>query len=83
MVLRFRKDTLDYEHVLEGGAATSYPLLLELRSAFGNKTFSPKDLSHSLGISIRSAHRQLDRLYRADAIIRRAYGEYALKEASA
>jgi hypothetical protein len=79
MVLRFRKDTLDYEHILEGGAATAYPLLLELRSAFGEQSFSPKDLSHSLGISIRSAHRQLDRLYRADAVTRPGHGKYALK----
>jgi hypothetical protein len=28
LVLRFRKDTLDHEHVLEGGAAPLYPLLL-------------------------------------------------------
>jgi len=35
MVLRFRKDTLDHEHVLEGGVAPFYPILLQLQTAFG------------------------------------------------
>jgi hypothetical protein len=78
MVLRFRKETLDYEHVLEGGAATLYPLLLQLRTAFGAQVFSPKDVTHQIGSSIATAHRQLSRLLRADAIQKRGYGEYVL-----
>ncbi len=34
MVLRFEKETLRYTHVLEGGAAPLYPLLLQIQSEF-------------------------------------------------
>jgi hypothetical protein len=78
MVLRFRKDTLDYEHVLEGGAATLYPVLLHLRTAFGCQVFSPKDVTHQTGSSIATAHRQINRLLRADAVRKRGFGEYVL-----
>lgn len=78
MVLRFRKDTLDYEHVLEGGAATLYPVLLHLRTAFGTQVFSPKDVTHQTGSSIATAHRQINRLLRADAVRKRGFGEYVL-----
>jgi hypothetical protein len=80
MVLRFRKETLDYEHVLEGGAAALYPALLQLRTAFGTQTFTPRQLSHETGASIATAHRQISRLYRASAIEKRGYGEYVLSE---
>jgi len=78
MVLRFRKETLDFEHVLEGGAATLYPILFQLKTAFEDRAFSPKDLSHATGLSIATAHRQISRLYRADVIQKRGYGEYVL-----
>ena len=78
MVLRFRKETLDYEHVLEGVAATLYPLLLQMRTAFGSNTFTPKGLSQATGVSRATAHRQIDRLYRAGAIEKRGFGEYSL-----
>lgn len=78
LVLRFRKETLDFEHVLEGGAATLYPALLQLQVAFGQQAFSPKDLAHATGLSIATAHRQITRLYRANALQKRGYGEYAL-----
>jgi hypothetical protein len=35
MLLRFRKEALDFEHVLEGGAAPFYPLILQIKTAFG------------------------------------------------
>jgi len=78
MVLRFRKETLDYEHVLEGGAATLYPLLLQFRGAFGSNIFSPKELARATGLSIATSHRHIDRLYRAGAIQKRGFGEYVL-----
>ena len=78
MVLRFRKETLDYEHVLEGGAALLYPLVLQIRTAFGAAAFSPKDLAHATGASRATAHRQIDRLYRANAIQKHGYGEYVV-----
>jgi hypothetical protein len=79
MVLRFRKDTLDHEHVLEGGAAPSYPLLMSLRAIFAGKTFSPKALSHETGVSRATAHRQIERLHRANALVKRGHGDYELK----
>jgi RecA-family ATPase len=47
MVLRFRKETLDHEHLSEGGAAPLYPLVLQLQSTFGTQTFGPKELCHA------------------------------------
>jgi len=78
MVLRFRKETLDYEHVLEGSAATVYPLLLQLRATFGQQAFTPKELTHVSGLSRATAHRQLSMLYRAGAVMKRGYGEYVV-----
>lgn len=78
MVLRFRKDTLDYEHVLEGGAAVFYPLLLQIENAFGSQPFGPKELCHATGVSRATAHRQIDRLHRSGALFKRGYGEYTL-----
>lgn len=78
MVLRFRKETLDYEHVLEGGAAVIYPFLMQMRSAFGTQGFSPKGLAQATGLSIATAHRQITRLYRAGAVQKRGFGEYVV-----
>jgi Fic family protein len=80
MVLRFRKETLDYEHVLEGGAASAYPLILQIRTAFGAQVFGAKELTHATGVSRATAHRQIDRLYRAGALQKRGFGEYCLTE---
>jgi hypothetical protein len=76
MVLRFRKGTLDHEHVLEGGAAPFYPLLLQLQTAFGAQAFSAKEISQTTGVSRATAHRQIDRLSRAGALAKRGFGEY-------
>jgi len=78
MVLRFRKETLDYEHVLEGGAASAYPVIIQLRTAFGSQSFGPKELAQETGESRRTAHRQIEKLYRAGALFKRGYGEYVL-----
>ena len=43
-VLRFREQTLDYEHVHEGHAATDWPHVLDLKRHFGTKSFSPKSV---------------------------------------
>jgi hypothetical protein len=80
MVLRFRKEHLNFEHVLEGGAATLYPALLQLKTAFGTQPFSPKDLSFATGLSRATAFRQIDRLCRADVIRKRGHGEYMVSE---
>lgn len=76
MVLRFRRDSLDYEHVLEGGAAPLYPLVLQIQTTFGSQPFGAKELAHATGVSRATAHRQIDRLYRAGALTKRGFGEY-------
>jgi len=78
MVLRFRKETLDHEHILEGGAAPLYPLVLQLQTTFGTRTFGPKELCHATGVSRATAHRQLDRLCRTNVLARRGFGEYVM-----
>ena len=78
MVIRFRKDTLDHEHVLEGGAAPLYPLIQQLQAAFGAQSFGPKEFAHATGVSPATAHRQIDKLCRADVLTKRGYGEYVL-----
>jgi hypothetical protein len=80
MVLRFRAETLDYEHVLEGGAAPHYPLLVQIRKEFGNRSFSPKDLYQATGVARATAFRQIERLSRAGALTKRGHGEYALAD---
>jgi RecA-family ATPase len=78
MVLRFRADTLDYVHVLEGGAASYYPLLLQIRNEFGNRPFTPKDFYQTTGMARATAFRQIERLSRVGALTRRGHGEYSL-----
>jgi hypothetical protein len=78
MVLRLRTETLDYEQVLEGGAASLYPLLLQIQTDFEHNSFGPKELSQAIGVSRATAHRHISALYRAGALQKRAFGEYTL-----
>jgi hypothetical protein len=78
LVLRFRRETLDHEHVLEGGSAPVYPLVLQLQREFGNRAFSVKEMTQATGLSRATVHRQLNRLCQSGAVSRRAYGEYAV-----
>jgi RecA-family ATPase len=78
MVLRFRKQSLDYEHVLDGGAASIYPLILQLQITFGTKSFGANELSDETGVSRATAYRQIARLYRTGALTKHGYGEYVL-----
>jgi hypothetical protein len=78
LVLKFRPENLDYEHVLEGGSAPLYPLLLQIQTAFQNRPFGPKELCHETGVSRTTAHRQIERLFRAGALTKRGFGEYVL-----
>jgi hypothetical protein len=80
MVVRFRKDTLDHELVLEGSAAPLYPLVLQIRSGLGSQTFGPKELSLATGVSRATAGRQVERLYRAGVLHKRGFGGYSLKD---
>lgn len=78
MVLRFRKETLDYEHVLAGCAASSYPLIRQISADFGSRSFGPKELMDATGISRATAHRQISRLSDAGVLAKHGYGEYVL-----
>jgi hypothetical protein len=78
MLLRFRADTLDLEWVMEGGASEYYPLIRQLQTAFGEQTFTPKEMTHEIGVAKSTAHRIIDSLHRAGALEKRAYGQYAL-----
>jgi hypothetical protein len=78
MVIQFRAATLDHKLLLEGGASSLYPLVMQIQTAFGTQPFSPKDMSHQLGSSRATAHRQLTRLYKAGALEKRGYGEYVV-----
>jgi hypothetical protein len=78
MVLRFREATLDHEHVLEGGGAPLYPLIVQIESSFGKAVFTPKELCAATGVSRATAHRQLDRLSLSNVLKKRGFGEYAL-----
>ena len=73
-----RKQSLDYEHVLDGGAASAYPLILQLRNVLGTEPFGAKELSKGSGVSLATAHRQIERLHRTGALTKRGYGEYIL-----
>jgi hypothetical protein len=78
MVLRFRKESLDYEYVVEGGAAELYPLILQLQNMFGHGTFGPKDLQRETAVSPATATRQIGRLHHGGVLERRGHGEYVL-----
>jgi hypothetical protein len=80
MVLRFREKTLDHEVVLSGGASPFYYAIKDLRREFGDRAFSPKELTWATGMSQSSAHRCLGRLVEAGAVSRQAYGQYSLQK---
>lgn len=78
MVLRFRKDTLDHEWVLEGSASELFPLMRQIKVEFGGEEFTAKDLSQKTGVSRATAYRQIDRLRHAGAIRKQYGGGYKL-----
>jgi RecA-family ATPase len=78
-VLRFREETLDYEHVIESGAAFLYPMILQLQAAFEDGLFTPKGFCNETGVSRSTAHRYINLLFRAGVLIKRGFGEYQLE----
>jgi hypothetical protein len=75
-VLKFRTATLDYEHVLEGGASPLYPMLLQLEQMFGDQVFTPKELQDKGVMPRTTVHRTLNSLMRAGVLRKHKYGEY-------
>jgi len=78
LVIRFRKETLDQELILEGGGAPLYPEICMLRQTFGKSAFSPKDYQEATGSSRQTSTRHIARLVQADALRKKGYGEYVL-----
>ena len=78
VLLRFRVDTLDYEHVMEGAGAALYPLIQQLEDVFRKEIFGPKGLTERLGISRSTASRDLAKLVRAGVVQKRGFGDYVL-----
>jgi hypothetical protein len=81
MVLRFCPPTLDYDYVMRGGASLFYPTMVDLQRAFGSRPFSPAQVADVTCQSIATAHRHIQRLYRAGVIQKRGHGEYLLMSA--
>jgi hypothetical protein len=76
-VLRFRKETLDFEFLLEGGAAEHYPTIRQIQAELGRDVaFGPKELSGVMGFSRASAFRLIARLRGAGALQKRGHGQY-------
>jgi RecA-family ATPase len=78
LALRFQKQTLGYEYVLEGGAAPLYPLLRRISGEFQKEPFTIKMLMDRTELSKAHAYRQIDRLRRADAVAKLEGNEYVL-----
>ena len=78
LVLRLRPESLNYEFILDGGGAPFYPLLLQIKRDFAEKSFGPKDLSLATGISRATINRNIQQLLQSDVLRKRAYGEYVL-----
>jgi hypothetical protein len=78
LALRFTTETLGYEFVLDGTAATMFPLIRQLQGEFKTDPFTVKALMDATGFSKAHAYRQIDRLRRADALVRLDGNEYKL-----
>ena len=62
LVLRFQKDTLDYDWVMEGTLSTLYPEIRQLELRFPGRAFTVKEIASELGWSRPTAYRILNRL---------------------
>jgi hypothetical protein len=78
LVLRFAKQILGYQHVIDGQAAPLYPLLKQIQAEFGDQPFGIRELISRTGLSRTHAYRQVDRLRAADAVVKCGAGQYAL-----
>jgi RecA-family ATPase len=75
-VLRFVKDSISYEHLMEGEESSVYPLIRDIQAGFGSQQFSAKDLCMHTGVSRATAHRQLGKLYRGGILTKKGNGDY-------
>jgi hypothetical protein len=77
-VLRFNPDTLGFDHVLEGEAASLYPEMKLIKTLIGAKDFSPKEFCAETGMARATATRLIGRLSAAGALTKLAFGNYKL-----
>jgi RecA-family ATPase len=76
MVLKFCKETLSYEFVMDGSAAAIYPEIQMLKRHFSGRTFTPSEVTKETGMSRSAVFRLIERLVHADVLSRRGYGQY-------
>jgi hypothetical protein len=72
MVLKFNVETLSFDFVLKGGAASEYQRIVQIADTFGARPFSPKTLSQELG------SRATPGSWRIGILHRIRHGEYIL-----
>jgi RecA-family ATPase len=78
MVLKFRKETLNFEWILEGSAASFYPLIQQIQLEFKRQAFDYKELMSLTGASRSTTFRQLNQLQLAGVLNKTAHGKYIL-----
>lgn len=78
LVIRFDVETLSYSFVLDGSASSLYPVISQIKAAFGTDAFSPKSLFQEMGMSRPTAHRTIGKLIAGGAVRKTGYGEYSL-----
>jgi hypothetical protein len=82
-VLRFHVASLDYQHVLDGPAASTFVELQELHRTFADREFMQKDVCAETGLARSTAFRLLARLYAAGAVEKPSYGLYRIVQSVA
>lgn len=65
-----------FVHLLDGGAAPYYPLILEMRRTLQSQVFTAGDLQEAQGLSRATAYRHLTALANAGAVLRERFNEY-------
>jgi DNA-binding transcriptional ArsR family regulator len=78
VVVRFDPAVSCYSHVIDGPAAMLYPLLKQIKSEFGSRSFTPKELYQETGYSRQTATRWLAKLRYTGALKVIKRGQYEL-----
>jgi hypothetical protein len=78
MTLRFEKESMGYELILEGTAAEHYPMILQIQAEFGSTPFDAKGLQAVLGVKQSQVYRHIRMLIEADVLTKNAHGAYQL-----
>jgi hypothetical protein len=76
LVLRLRTDFLNFELVLDNSVAGLYPQARQLKAAFRENSFSPKETTTETGLSRATVFRLLARLTSAAILRKDGHGNY-------